>query len=168
MNEIFNWEDINKLSCAVTIGLPIVTVVTTLKFNKFKRWIEYKRIKNNVSKKHSGVLIVSVGKNDIENQVKLWLKERKGYKSIPDERILKVEKIGDINPKNLDNIIKDLENKKFKLQQKGINNLHLFVAAPVVIGEIVGAKLANNFNVFVYHHDFHSKNKYELWGKLQR
>ncbi|WP_459610734.1 hypothetical protein [Clostridium botulinum] len=168
MKVIFNWDNINKVSCIVTIGAPIVTFITGLKFHKFKRWVEYKRIKHNVSKENSGVLIVSIGRNNIENQVKLWLKERKGYKTIPDERILKVEKIGYIVPKDADSIIKDLQKKKFKLQQKGIYNVHLFVAAPIAICEMIGVEFKNNFAVFVYQYDPNSKNKYELWGKLQR
>ena len=165
---MFNWDSINKVSCLVTIGAPIVTFITGLKFYKIKRWFEYKRIKNNVSKEDSGVLIVSLGKNDIENQVRLWLKQNKGYKNIPDERILKIQKIGNIISKDIDNIIKCLRDRKFKFQRKGIFNIHLFVAAPIVMCEIIGAEFKNDFTVFVYQYNPNSKNKYELWGKLQR
>lgn len=165
---MFDWDSINKFSCVVTIGMPIVTFITGLKFNKLKRWFEYKRINNNVSKENSGVLIVRAGNNDIENQVKLWLKQRKGYRSIPDERILKVEKIGDITPKDVDDLIENLKNKKIKFQQKGIFNIHLFVAAPIAICEMIGAEFKNGFTVFVYQYNPNSKDKYELWGKLQR
>lgn len=165
---MLNWDSINKFSCIVTIGGSVITFIAGIKFHKLKRWIEFKRIKKSVLKKDSGVLIISVGNNDIENQVKVWLSTKKGYKDIPDERILKVEKLGDINPKDIDKIIHDLRNKKIKLQSKGIHNVHLFASAPVVIGEMIGAELSNNLNVFVYHHNFKSKNKYELWGKLQR
>ncbi|MBY6999095.1 hypothetical protein, partial [Clostridium botulinum] len=132
---MFNWDSINKVSCLVTIGAPIVTFITGLKFYKIKRWFEYKRIKNNVLKEDSGVLIVSLGKNDIENQVRLWLKQKKGYKNIPDERIFKIQRIGNIISKDIDNIIKCLRDRKFKFQRKGIFNIHLFVAAPIVMCE---------------------------------
>lgn len=121
-----------------------------------------------MSKGDSGVLIVRAGKNDIENQVKLWLKQRKGYKNITDERILKVEKKGDISPKDVDNIIEDLRNKKIKFQQKGIFNIHLFVSAPIAICEIIGGEFKNNFTVFVYQYNPNSKERYEFWGRLQR
>lgn len=165
---MFNWDSINKVSCLVTIGAPIVTFITGLKFYKIKRWFEYKRIKNNVSKEDSGVLIVSLGKNDIENQVRLWLKQKKGYKNIPDERILKIQRIGNIISKDIDNIIKCLRDRKFKFQRKGIFNIHLFVAAPIVMCEIIGAEFKNDFTVFVYQYNPNNKNKYELWEKLQR
>ncbi|ACA43482.1 MULTISPECIES: hypothetical protein [Clostridium] len=165
---MFNWDSINKVSCLVTIGAPIVTFITGLKFYKIKRWFEYKRIKNNVLKEDSGVLIVSLGKNDIENQVRLWLKQKKGYKNIPDERIFKIQRIGNIISKDIDNIIKCLRDRKFKFQRKGIFNIHLFVAAPIVMCEIIGAEFKNDFTVFVYQYNPNSKNKYELWGKLQR
>ncbi|WP_243151943.1 hypothetical protein [Clostridium senegalense] len=92
---IFNWYNINKFSCfscTVTICTLIVIFITESKFYKIKRWLEYRRIKNNVSREDSGVLIVSICKDDIENRMKLCLKETKDYKNIPNERILKVEK----------------------------------------------------------------------------
>ncbi len=165
---MINWENINKLSCIVTIGIPIVTFVLGIKFHKLKKWIEYKKIKRNHSQ-NAGVLILSLGKNDIENQVKLWLGQRKGYKDIPNECILKVEKIKDpIIEKDVDYIINNLKAKKLKLQQKGVHKVHLFISAPVSISTMVGAELSNDFNVLVYQHNFNSEDKYELWGKLQR
>ncbi|NFN94642.1 hypothetical protein FDB28_11210 [Clostridium botulinum] len=164
---MITWDGLNKVSCIITMVTPIITFIVGLKFHKFRRWIEYKRIKRNVCK-NSGVLIVRIGTNDIENQVKLWLRQRKKYKDIPDEHIVKVEKIGQIKSKDIDDIITDLKNKKIRLQQKGISKVFLFISAPVSVATMIGAELSNDFNVLVYNHTFKSDDKYELWGQLQR
>ncbi|MCB2312916.1 SAVED domain-containing protein [Clostridium tagluense] len=163
---MINWDGINKFSCVVTIGTPIVTFFLGMKFSKFKRWIDFKKIRKNVSQ-NSGVLIISIGKNDIENQVKFWLCQRKGYKDIPNDKIIAVEKLGEINSKHISSLIEEIENKKTKLQRKGVDKIHLFIAAPVSIAAMIGANLSNN-NAFVYQHNFNGKSKYELWGRLKR
>ncbi|NFG61325.1 hypothetical protein [Clostridium sp. CMCC3677] len=164
---MITWDEINKVSSIITIGTPIITFILGLKFHKFRRWIEYKRIERNICK-NTGVLIVRIGTNDIENQVKLWLRQRKKYKDISDEHIVKVEKTGQIESKDIDDIITDLKNKKIKLQQKGISKVLLFISSPVSVATMIGAELSNDFNVLVYNHTFKSDDKYELWGQLQR
>lgn len=165
---MLNWDSLNKISCLITIVTGIVSFMLGVNLQKFKKKLEYRRIKNNPSR-NAGVLIVSIGKNDIENQVKSWLKQKNGYSDIPNESILKVEKISDnISVKDVETIMNDLKKKKLKLQHKGINKVHLFVAAPVAVAEMIGAELSNNFVTMVYQHNFNSEEKYELWGLLQK
>ncbi|OAA84802.1 hypothetical protein [Clostridium ljungdahlii] len=164
---MMDWGNVNKLSCIITIVTAAISFVAGIKLHKLKKWIEYRKILKNPSK-NAGVLIVSIGKNDIENQVKFWLSQRKYYKDISSEYIFKLEKIGDISSIDIGNIINNLRNKKIKLQQKGICKIHLFIAAPVSISTMIGAELSNDFNVLVYQYNVNSEKKYEFWGQLQR
>lgn len=165
---MINWELIGKIS-SVT---GIISFILGLNFSKLRRKLEYNRIKKISSKmankKISGVLIISIGNNCIENQVKNWLRDREGYRDIPNERIFVIEKSGDISKDNIPSIVDDIRKTKLKIQLKGITCVHLFIAAPLVVAEFVGAEFDNNIKTYMYQYNVREKEMYECWGELQK
>lgn len=165
------WDIINKVSSIVTIVTGGISVILLFSFNKLKRDFTYKKILKNKNSNKEGVLIINVGKNDIENQVKLWIGKQKKLK-INDDDILKVEKMvpfdGSIKKGDIKGIIAEINKKKTEFQHKGISTIHLFMSCPITISTMVGWELKNTFVVYVYQYTNNLNNEYEVWTTLQK
>lgn len=164
---MINWDSVNKISSIITIATAIITFLLGLKFRNIRRWYERIKIKRKIPK-NSGVLIVSVGRNDIENIVRAWIKKKGAYKDIPNDNILTVTKLTEkITAKDVDGIIDNIKLKRTVFQQKGVSNIHLFISSPLTIAAMIGAEFSNGAKVFMYNH-FSNEDGYEYWGNLKR
>lgn len=164
---MINWDSINRISSIVTIVTPIITFLLGLKLKSIRRWYERIKIKIKIPK-NSGILIVSVGENDIENLVRTWIKGNSAYRDITDDKVLTVTKLNKkITAKDVDGIIQNIKLKKTIFQQKGVSNIHLFISSPLTIAAMIGAEFSNGARVFMYNH-FSKEDGYKYWGTLKR
>lgn len=99
----------------------------------------------------------------IENNVKTYLKSNKLKMPIENEiRIPGINGSGD-----LEQLVKEVQGKKIKLQGDGFTEVHLFLAGPIAAGLVIGSLLNNWIPVKVYHKPTPSPaDVYEYWMPL--
>ena len=124
----------------------------------------------------SVVLVIDIGKKDIDGQVESFVNEAsqeiilKG--SIPDgfaadysKRFVTIS--GKDMPENEDaagkyrtDFVDSVTAVASFLRQKGVTDIHLFYQGPLVLSYYLGEIFKNNFNVANYHHTHGGDNKY--------
>lgn len=154
---------VNTILCFVTYLFGIGTIVFG---KKIKKMLIYKKAVNRIDDR-TAVLIIQIGKNDIENAVKMNLESDKKLKKINSENIFKVDLVKQdlLDKKDWEKAQIQISKTIQKMNYEGINKVHLFMATALPFASMTGFKLANTFEVLVYQH---INGKYSFIGLLKK
>ncbi len=159
------WEFIGKVSNIV----QLISVFPWL-FTAYFFWRRAKRYKTllqqeeqNVSNMPCAIAIGLVGTGNITGQVAQFLKNKNLKMEIES---LYLGSGQGITKDNIQDLLHKLLKIKTELTDKGVTEIHLFIASPVAFGVAVGAILDNWVPVKVYHKSH--TGDYEIWTKLHK
>lgn len=112
-----------------------------------------------------GVLIIDLlPGRDIEASVKAYLAADESLKGIPPDRTAHVRRNSMLDPDGVEDFSRELRTAARRLQDAGVDVVHLFHAGPDVSALIAGAELANGPRVLLYHFE---QGRYLAFGPLE-
>ncbi|MCX7628204.1 MAG: SAVED domain-containing protein [Methylophilaceae bacterium] len=161
------WEVLGRTSIIVglILAIPVFWTWWQVVFGERRqrrRWI--KEISRQPGHR-PGVLIIDLlpGRN-IEANVKRHLAKDEVLGNIPEDRIAHVKRMDMFKPSDVAEYARELRNVLRRLQDAGVDVIHLFHAGPDVSALIAGAELSNGARVLLYHYE---QGEYHTFGPLE-
>lgn len=166
--EIIMWDFIGKTSNMIQIVSVIPFLVTAYLFwNRKKKYERLMKEQEGVTtKKPKALAIGLVGTGDISGQVQEFLKAN-NLKMEIERYFIPAGK--SITKDNIHKVLHDLLKIKEKLTSEGTTEVHLFLAAPMVIAINIGALYDNwgSVPVKIYQAN-RNAGSYEFWTTLSK
>lgn len=166
----FTEEVANPISVWVGIitFIPIVWLWMDMLWGRKRRHDSWFRNAKTTAGSLPVVFIVDLlAARDISAAVSHYLAQEDRLKGIPEERIIKVERNADLSPADMPALAQDIQDKIGEALRHGGDELHVFLAGPVIACAMVGAELSNiGGKVFLYQND-RSSNTYVNFGPLR-
>lgn len=169
MNSFFNFI-INTLSPIVGIltAIPVFMLWYDLSWGRRKQHKIWMEKAATTPGRISAILIVDLFANgDITAAVKHFKAGDEKLKSISDENIVTVSRIGDLKPKDIAELVRDIQDKVAEVLNRGVDELNVFFAGPVCVASMLGAELSNvSCKVLLYQND-RATSSYVNFGPLR-
>ncbi len=158
------WIDPIGIWLGVVATVPIVWSWVLL----LRAWRQRKAVFAQIRREpgeRPGVLIVDLlPQQDIRANVEKFRRQQAHLAAIPPERIVTLRRDRPITADEMVDFHRELRKAIGRLSGLGVDRVHLFLGVPVPVAAVVGAHLANTFQVVLYHWQ---GGIYENWGPLK-
>ncbi len=157
-------EPISVIIGIVTFFPVILTLWKVTVGEKKQRNKIFKEICNHKGERPA-ILVVDLKPDaDIWLQVSKTIQENAQLKSVPQDRIFRINRTKWLEPEHMPDLVDELREKIGAIMSAGVDSLFLIYAGPVTPMAIIGAELANCCRVILFQHH---QGAYMNWGPLK-
>lgn len=165
MESIWLLLDHAGIVVGLILAIPVIWTWWQIVFGERRqrrRWIaEIRRITG----ERPGVLILDLlPGRDIHASVHAHLSKNPTLSKLPEQRVISVRRDTPLQPEHLVDLARDIRAALRKMQDAGVDVIHLYHAGPDVSALIAGAELANGPRVLIQHYD---QGAYRVFGPLE-
>ncbi len=159
------WLDRIGIVVGLVIAVPVFWTWWQIVFGEHRRRREWLVEITRQPGARPGVLIVDLlpGRN-IAASVQRHLANDPALKSIPEDRIVIVQREEALQPKGIEGLARELRTAARHLYDAGCDVIHLFHGGPDVSALIAGAELSNGPRALLYHFE---QGRYVPFGPLE-
>jgi hypothetical protein len=166
MNEaLWLWLDRAGLILGLLLAVPVFWTWWQVVFGENRRRRKWLAEIVRTPGARPGVLVVDLlPGRDIGASVKKHLAADAALANIGPERFLAVTREAALRPEQVQDLARDVRAAARRLQDTGVDVLHLFHAGPDVSALMLGAELSNGPRVLLYHYE---QGEYRCFGPLE-
>lgn len=159
------WTDRVAMIAGLLISIPVLWTWWQIVFGEPARRRKWLREVSREPGSRPGVLVVDLlSGRDITASVKNYIAADDTLKAIGSDCTVSVRRDEPLTPDDVADLARELRAAARRLQDAGVDVVHLFHAGPCVSALLIGAELSNGPRVLVYHFD---QGKYCCFGPLE-
>jgi hypothetical protein len=161
------WQLLDRIGivAGLLLAVPVIWTWWQVVFGESRRRRRWLREIMRQPGSRPGVLIVDLlpGK-DISTHVRQHLTRQAALLAVPEDRQLRVTRTEPMEPGLMLGLARDIRSAVRRMQDTGVDVLHLFYAGPDVAALLLGAELCNGPRVLLHHYE---QGAYHCFGPLE-
>ncbi|MFP4147439.1 SAVED domain-containing protein [Thiohalospira sp.] len=150
---LYEFLDWTSIIIGILTFIPVVLTYLEVTVGRRRRHQRWFREACRESGNRAAILHVDLlPERDTDVTVWRFTSQRDDLGSIPSERYFHLHRKERLGPEDMPEFVRELREQIGEIGHAGVDTVHLFYAGPAVAAATVGAELANQFRVLVYHH----------------